>query len=323
MNKAWLSALALVFAQLSLAQYTIFAAETNAGSMGGDTSQYGGVQRWDFASVGGAATQGTGLDKSVLHDPAGLLFRDDQLLVGNRWGNTIGQGSIQAFDFDGTNLTGGATIAQQSSANYQGFCGFYIAPNTDLFVTTVSAGTRRYRDNGSGYVDIDGTANAQVRDVWVSPDGKKMIESGVGSALHVHDLTDGSIGSATDFTVTGANVIHQMAYKNGSLFMGSFNTNEVYRVDLDSDFNPVSSTKVADVAGAIGVTFSPDGQEMLVSSHTGNMISRFLKNGSSWDANGSFDTGHNMGYLATVPEPTSMTLLGLGALALVRRRRSK
>ena len=317
------SALVVLLTQGALAQFTLFAAETNSGSLGGDTAHYGGVQQYDFASTGGSFVAGGGLAAADLHDPVGLVVRNSKLYVSNRWGNTQGKGSVQDFDFDfGTKtLSGGATVAVQTTAASQGFHGFQFAPNGDLYVTTVSNGTHRYRDTGSGYTEIASVANGAVRDVWISPDGKKMITSGVGNALHITDIVGDGFGNSTDFTMSQANATHQMAFRGGSLYVTSFNSSKVIKVELDADYDPTSSSVLFDVSGAIGITFSPDGEEMFVSSHTGNFIQRYLDNGGTWTDNGKFDTGHNMGYLAAVPEPASMSVLGLGALALLRRRK--
>jgi len=323
MRQPLLIGLALMLSQGAWAQYTLFAAETQAGSLGGDTAHYGGVRQFNFASTGGSFAEGPGIAPGDVHDPAGLQFRNGQLFVGNRWGNTLGKGSIQAFDYDfGTKaLTGGATVAEQSSAASQGFHGFAFGPNGDLYVTTVTNGTRRYRDSGSGFAEISSVANGQVRDVWVSPDGKKMITSGVGGAIHITDIVGDGFGNSVDFGLSGADATHQMAYRGGSLYVTSFNTNKIFKVDLDANFNPTSGVSILNVSGAIGIAFSPDGQEMLVSSHTGNFVQRFLDSGGTWVDNGKFDTNHNMGYLAAVPEPASMAVLGIGALALSRKRK--
>lgn len=303
------------------AQHTLFAVETTAGTLGGNTAAYGGLQQYDFASTGGSFTPGPGVPASALSDPCGVTISGTGVYVSNRHGNNQGLGSVQQFTWNGTNLTGGSTIATQSSGAFQGFHGANVAPNGDLFVTTVNGGTRRYRDTGSGYVDIGGTASGAVRDAWVSPDGNKLFESTVGGHVVVTDILANAFGSSNNFGVGGANAMHQFAYRGGSLFVTGFNSSTVHQIQLDGSFNPISSSVVANINGAIGLAFSPDGAEMYVSGHTTDSISRLLWNGSSWTSNGSFATGHNMGYLGTVPEPASMMAIAAGLAGLAARRR--
>ncbi len=308
-----------VFAQSS--PFTLFAAETNPGILGGNTSLYGGVQQYEFATTGSSATMGAGVLSSQVHDPAGLSSNNGKLYVGNRHGSNLGQGSVQEFLFDGTAPSGGTTIATASSGAFQGFIGFDFAPNSDLFVTTSNGGTRRYRDSGSGYASIGGVSSGSVRDVMISPDGSKMIETTTDNRLLITEVLANSFGSTTTFVVNGASSMHQMAMRGDVLYVTSFNNGNVYKVNLDANFNPISSTAVATTPGALGIAFSPDGMEMFVSSHTGSRIARFLNSGSNWNQSGELLTGHNMGYLATVPEPASLSVLGLGVLAVLRRRR--
>lgn len=304
------------------AQFTLLAAETTAGSLGGNTSQYGGVQQYDFTGTGGSFTTGAGLPSSSLNDPIGGFYRGSDYYVANRHGNTIGLGSVQKFTWSGTSLTGGATILTQSRSSFQGFHGIAMAPNGDIFVTTLNGGTRRYQDSGSGYVDIGGVASGPTRDVWISPDGNKMIETTTGGSIRVTDVLANSFGSTTTFNVAGASSMHQIAFSGGELYVTAFNSNSVHKVTLGGTYTPTGSSLLFNTASALGVAFSLDGQEMFISGHTSNDIRRYMWNGSSCAFTTSISTGRNMGYLTTVPEPGTMTVLALGALtALVRRRR--
>lgn len=320
-NQKWIALGAFVLTSgWANAQFSLFVAESVSGSLGGNTAAYGGVRQYSFANHGSAQVAGAGIAAANLSDPVGLRMYGDTLYVANRHGNTQGLGSLQAFTWDGTNLTGGATLFTQSSPSFQGFHGFDMAPNGDFYQTTVSGGTRQYHDAGSGYTDIGGFSSGAVRDALVSPDGKRLFETTTGNILRVTDLIT---NTTTNFTVNGANSMHQMQLVNGNLYITGFNSNTVHKVVLDANFDPTSSSIILQVPTAIGIAFSNDNLEMFVSGHTSNTISRFLWDGSSWQTNGSFDVGQNLGYLATnpVPEPATMTILGAGALSLLARRR--
>lgn len=305
MKRLALGAALASISSISFAQFTLLAVEATAGSNGGNTAAYGGVQQYAFAATGGTFTPGPGLPASQLHDPAGIVVMGHDVFVSNRHGNTLGLGSVQQFAWNGTSLSGGTTIAAQTSSLYAGWHGFTFS-NGDLFVTTANGGTRRYRDSGSGYVEIGGVATGPVRDVTCSADGTKMYEVGVGGSIRVTQVLPSGFGSANNYGLNGASSSHQMAWRSGSLFVTGFNSSTVHRVDFDANGFPVSSTLVASPNGAIGIAFSPDLGEMFVASHTGNRIYRYLASGTSWVPNGEIATGKNMGWLGVVQNPGTL-----------------
>ncbi|MFM9872678.1 MAG: PEP-CTERM sorting domain-containing protein [Fimbriimonadaceae bacterium] len=310
----------LVLAVGAQAQFTLFASETTSGSLGGNTALYGGVQRYDFATTGGAGTAGAGIAGSALHDAGGLRMVGNQLYIGNRWGNQNGQGSVTRYNFNGSTLSFDTEVTGNGMSAIHGID---VSSTTgELFTSGQNNGTRRFLPSGGGFTANGGYNNGDLRDVLVSADGTKIYQTLINSVIRVTDLTT---NTNTDFAVAGSTAMHQMALNNGALYVTSFQSGTVHKIVLNGTLMPVSSSVVANVSSAIGIAFSPDGQEMFVSGHETNTISRFLVDGNGgWSANGSFATGHNMGYLATygaVPEPATLSLLGLGALAVIRRRR--
>ncbi len=306
---------------LANAQFALFAAETGTGTLGGNTALYGGVQQYNFATSGGAAVAGVGIAASQLHDPAGLRAVGNMVYVGNRWGNQSGLGSVQQFSYDGSQLN----FEQDITGNgLQRTHGLDVNPITGelIAVNGFSAGASRFTPSGGGFAANGMWNGGDWRDVLFSADGTKAYITELNSTIRVVDI---ALGTSTTFSVSGANAMHQMAWNNGSLYVTGYNSSTVHKVNLDGSGNLISSSIVLNPAGAIGIAFSPDGQEMFVSGHTSDTIFRYLSNGSGgWTSNGSFATGHNMGYLATVnavPEPGTMMLLGLGAAAILRRRK--
>lgn len=299
------------------AQFTLFAAESQSGSLGGNTALYGGIQQYGFATTGGAATVGAGLAASAVHDPVGLRAVGDKVYVGNRWGNQAGQGSVQQFTFNGTTLNFNQDI---SGNGLQRTHGVDLNPVTgELYaVNAFSSGISRFTQAANVFSPNGLIPGGDWRDVLASADGTKLYVTELNTTLRVIDLV---ANTQTMFTVSGSNGMHQLAWRNGSIYAASANSDAVHRIDLDANGNPTASAIVANSSAAIGIAFSPDGQEMFVSGHTSNVINRFQEINNVWTQTGSIDTAHNMGYLAVVPEPGSMALLGLGALAVLKRRR--
>lgn len=296
--------------------YALFVAETTAGSLGGNTAAYGGVQRYNFTISGGAATTGTGIPADQLSDPAGLFYANSKLFVSNRHGNTLGQGSVKAFDWDGSALSGvGTTVATSTSASYAGFHGMSVASDGKLYVSTANGGSRQFTPPGSPYPDTGGTAGYQARDAWISPDGAVLIESGINDSVRVWDVSGNTFTYNTTFTIPGASAIHQLTYQGGALYCAGFNSWTVHRIDLGLNYKPVSSTQLFSNQQGIGVGFSPDGNEMYVSGHTTNRINRYVIGGNgSWIDNGVIATGHNMGYVAVIPTGSPERISGRIAL---------
>ncbi len=296
--------------------YALFVAETTMGSLGGNTAAYGGVQRYNFTLSGAAATAGTGIPAGQLSDPVGLFYANSKLYVSNRHGNTLGQGSVKAFDWDGSALSGvGTTVATSTSGSYAGFHGLSVAGDGKLYVSTVNGGSRQFTPPGSPFPDTGGTTSYAGRDAWISPDGAVLIEAGTGGSVRVSDVSGNTFSNYTNFQIPGGTTFHQLTYQGGSLYCAGFSSSTVHRVDLGVNFKPTGSTQLFNLANGIGIGFSPDGNEMYVSGHTTNRINRYVIGGNgSWIDNGAIATGHNMGYIAVIPTGAPQRISGRIAL---------
>jgi DNA-binding beta-propeller fold protein YncE len=251
-----------------------------------------------------------------VHDPAGLAVFGSSVFVGNRFGNQGGQGSIQKFNFDGTGLVFDQDITGNGLQRVHGV-GVNAASGEVVGVNIFGGGLSRFLPSGSGFTANGAFTSGEARDIVSSADGTKWYVSELSNTIRVIDLV---ANTQTTFAIAGANQIHQMAWRNGSLYVTGFSSDTVHKVDLDGSGMVTGSSIVLSVNNAIGMAFSPDGQEMFVSEHDGNRIFRFLESGGSWVANGTILTGKSMGYLAAVPEPGTMILVGLGLATVARRR---
>jgi 6-phosphogluconolactonase (cycloisomerase 2 family) len=160
------------------------------------------------------------------------------------------------------------------------------------------------------------------REIVFSADGRfAYATQGVSGDLLKYDLSTGN--QVNIFTIAGGAGLHNGTWLGSRLYVAGYSGNQVYGIDFDASGDVSGVSVAASVSSPISVAFSPDGQEMFVASHTGGVISRYLNSGGNWVSSGSITTGVNMGdmQVVAVPEPATLSILGLGLAALLRRRR--
>lgn len=309
-----------VCASFSNAQYRLLVTETSVGAVG----PWGGVQRYNVSNAGGSMTLGNGILSGALSDPGGLARRaNGELFVGNRHGNAAAS-SVSRFKYDsGTDsYVSNGTISGNSLF---GTHGINFSNSDELFASNVNGPISRFTFSGDT-ASANGTmGSGPSRDVLFSQDGKwTYVTQGVTGSLVKYNTVTGAFVST--LSVSGAGGLHWGSWRNDELFISDFATGKVFSVKFDSNGDILSSSQVVNVTGAVGVAFSPDGNEMYVSGHTTGLISRYLFSSGNWVANGSIDTGKNLGDImvdaAPVPEPATLAVLGLGLLAVRKRRMS-
>ncbi len=301
--------------------FEIIATESFSGS-NSNSSLWQGIQRYGFSGNGAAAVSLSGIAASDLSDPVGLFYQNGELFVGNRHGNSFAS-SISRFTFDGgtDSFTANGTI---TGNGLFGVHGVWMRPGTnDLYAANVNTGLSIFSVTGSSATPNGTMFSGPFRDVMFSADGNNLYAtSGVNGNIKHYDFTT---GTTTDYTIAGASGLHFGAWRGDHLYVSDFSGSQVFDLSFDAAGALTSSAVAVNVNAAIGVAFSPDQQEMFVSSHTGNKIDRFLfdTGTSSWNFESSIATGTNMGDIQVipVPEPASMVALGIGALALLKRRK--
>lgn len=301
----------------SVAQFKVLVAETSAGAVG----PFMGVRRYDVAGTGGAATLGNGIAAGSLSDPAGLAFgTGGDVFVGNRHGNAS-PSSISRFVYDsGTDsYVANGTITGNSLF---GVHGINFAPNGELFASNVNGPISRFTFPG-GVPTANGTmGSGPARDVFLSADGRwGYVTQGVSANLLKYDLATGNL--VNTFAIAGGGGLHNGSWYGSDLYIAAFSGNAVAKIQFDANGDVVGSSTFASAA-PISLDFSPDGQEMFVASHTSGLITRYANSGGSWVQSGTINVGVNLGDIIVypqVPEPATLGVLGLGMLALARRRR--
>lgn len=323
MNTLRITATVLLVGATAFAMATPFeivVTETKTGS-NPNPSDWGGIQRFSFTGTGSAATQLSTIPAGLLSDPAGLCFNGNELFVGNRHGNSSAS-SISRFlyDWNTDTFTANGTI---TGNGLFGVHGLELRPGTnDLWASNVNNGLSGFTVTGGGATANGTLMSGAKREVMFSHDGRYLYATeGVSGNLVRYDF---NTSTTTSYAISGASGLHNAAWRGDHLFISDFGSSQVFDVAFDANGAVASSSVAASVSGAISLAFSPDSNEMFVASHTGNKIDRFLYNSgtSSWDFESSIATSSNMGDIQIlVPEPASFAVLGLGALALLRRRK--
>jgi hypothetical protein len=319
-----LVSLVLIAAAVAHADYDLLVTQTPSGS---NPPPYFGVLRFNIDGAGNAAPL-PGIVAADVVDPAGLaLSSTGELFVGNRNGNDVhpGGGSVSRFLYNaGTD----SYIPNGSFAvGATGTHGLNFSPTTgELFTANVNGPVSRFIVTGGGATPNGSMNSGPARDVLISADGTRAyVTQGVNGNVLVFDVASGT--QITTFAVPGAGALHFGSWRGSDLFLADYTSGSVYDMTFDGAGNPIGATFAANSPSAISVGFSPNGMEMFVPGHTSGLIGRFLNVGGVWTPNSVINTGVNMGDIqivevSAVPEPASFAALGLGLLALKRRRTS-
>jgi len=282
---AMLSTLVLVSAfaptVLSARPFQMWATVSPPGPDNHDPGTWGGIIRYRFDDNGAPGSSLVGIDRSLVADPCGLVFRVEshELFVGNRHGN-LGGGSISRFVYDAQT----DSFTPNGSITGNGLFGVHqlaLNPVTgELFATNFGGGVSRFLfdqdDNAVPNGMIGGTE--WTRGVAVSPDGKWLYVTSATAVIRRFDLDTGQELPAVG--VVGAVGLHFIRlHGEHVLYVADPTASMVYKFDIDAAGNFSGQVDIA-APSAAGEAVSPDGLEMFATGHlTSHQITRLR-----WDA---------------------------------------
>ncbi len=250
------------------------------GPQNANPGTWGGILRYQFSDAGAPPTVLTEIDRSLVADPCGLVFRpaSHELFVGNRHGNT-GGGSISRFTYDAAS----DSFEPSGTITGNGLNGVHqmaLNPLTgELFATNYGGGVSRFLFDVSDAAIPNGTIGGSqwTRGVAVSPDGQWLYVTSATPVIRRFDLTTGS--ELASVTVAGAASLHFMRLVGGNaLYVADPVTSMVYRLVVASDGTLSGQTDIP-APSAAGETVSPDQRELFATGHlTSHQITRLL-----WD----------------------------------------
>ena len=279
-------------------------------------SLWQGVLAYTIAAPGAPMVAATGIDKSLVADPAALAFRakSNELLVGNRHGVNAPDGvpgDIARFVYDraaGTftphgTITGNGLRAVDSI--------LYVPETDEIFVANFpypdsAPSISRFSFDAAGNAVPKGTIGAGTAGgVAISPDGKRLYVTtgGVASnAIRQFDLSNNA-AALPDFMVTGPPRLFNMAVHNGLLYVAAVDASKIYRLTIGATDDLTLKDSIA-ADGAVSLAFSPDGTEMFTAAHlTSEFIDRFSHNAAddTWTSAAKVMTPSSLGSILVLP----------------------
>lgn len=332
-NRLFISLLVLIILTTFILQECVHAdnfqlvvAQTPPGN-NTNVSNWREVYRYDIAGTGGTATRLQGLPFGQVFDPVSVEFRSPtELFVGNRHGNSLGQGSISRFEIDSLgnyNYLGNFTTNGMTSGVHE----MSFSPTTgELFATTIANGIFRFNFSDGNPSPNGSFETGAWNGIQVSPSGDYIYATQFGSTkcYSFRINSDGTINRIGDFIPPGARVLEFLGTRlNQEIFLGDLDGNRVHRYEV-LEYGNLLYKGFVNAHNAVDIAFSPDNQEMFVSSYTDG-IYRYLYEAStdSWIQTGLIQMEWAAGIAITpIPEPCTLSLFAIGGLALLRRRKA-
>ncbi len=228
------------------------------------------------------------------------------LYASNGYGFNIDKINVSTNVAAQFNTTGGMQYAADLARDGAG--NVYVANNNGNNVL-------KYDSTGAGSVFNSTLTGADA--VTVSTSGQVYVLNG-GTDIYKLD----SSGVATSF-VTGLSGARGLAFdSSGNLFTLNYNAGAIVKIDSTGAKSNVARTGTDVYNNPKDLIFDAD-DNLYIANSSPNNIAKFVFNTTTQAYDGTVYATLSAGPtgIALVPEPSSVALLGLGGLALLRRRR--
>ena len=254
-----------------------------------------------------------------LDGPSGHAFGPDGML----YLSSIRSDAILRFDSAGNFL---GAFAQGGTLHAP--AGVAFGPDGNLYVASQGSGhILRYSGANGAFLGVFATVSMPV-DLKFGADGNLYVSVQLPSSaiLRYHGTTGVPMGTFASGNGLGFPASFEFG-PDGDLYVNSLMTNSVHRFDGTTGvFKQVFASGIGlneTLGDNSGLAFTSDGQ-LLISNAEADSISRF--DGDTGDFMGLIvSTGGNglthPTWITQVPDPATLSLLTVGGLALVRRRK--
>lgn len=266
-------------------------------------SAWGGLAVFSFKETGAPAIRMPGVAAGSLSDPQGLAYSTEEgiLYVGNRFGG-VGPANVIPIEHQAFGPFAVGNALPENGVSHS--CQVAINPiSGELFVANHTGSISRYLTSGTT-VTPNGIINTgTVHGLAVSPDGKRLYASASSTILRRWNIE--TMSPLSPVRVSEARTLNFMQFRGQhELFVGDNSAGAVFRFNVDDQNNVQLAGRISSPS-ALAIAFSPDLNELFVSSHGPDAayINRFLFDAAldEWRRISSIPVGTSMGSIIVLP----------------------